>query len=188
MKKRFLVLAMVFCFGGLLISCKAKEVKKEEEPKVTVTQKEVKENKEKENDKQDENKDENKDEKGLNFSVIDLKNNEVKTVVKKNDKISFNIYAVGMDFKIKLDGKEYSVADAISNGLLDENKLFDKIEKDKESNKCKSKMYKDGGTLEYLYNDYTIIKFNSLDGKEDMYITREKSLSDLKKVIETKSE
>ena len=49
-------------------------------------------------------------------------------------------------------------------------------------------MYKDGGTLEYLYNDYTIIKFNSLDGKEDMYITREKSLSDLKKVIETKSE
>ena len=152
MKKRFLVLAMVFCFGGLLISCKAKEIKKEEEPKVTVTQ------------------------------------NEVKTVVKKNDKISFNIYAVGMDFKIKLDKKEYSVADAISNGLLDENKLFDKIEKDKESNKCKSKMYKDGGTLEYLYNDYTIIKFNSLDGKEDMYITREKSLSDLKKVIETKSE
>lgn len=184
MKKRFLVLAMVFCFGGLLISCKAKEVKKEEEPKVTVTQKEVKENKEKENDKQDENK----DEKGLNFSVIDLKNNEVKTVVKKNDKISFNIYAVGMDFKIKLDKKEYSVADAISNGLLDENKLFDKIEKDKESNKCKSEMYKDGGTLAYLYNDYTIIKFNSLDGKEDMYITREKSLNDLKKVIETKSE
>ena len=162
MKKRFLITALIICFCGAIVSCKPKE-KPEEKSKdnsqVNVKEKKVKENKE---------------EKGLNFVIKDLGNNNVKMIAKKGSKMPFDIYTVGMEFKLKLDGKEYSVKDAISNGILDEDKLLQKLEQDKKDNKSTSEMYKDGGT---------IVKYNTVDGDEDMYFTREKDLESLENVL-----
>ncbi len=186
MKKRFLTLTLMFCFLGLFVSCKSKnnnESKKEEETKIIVTEKEVKENEIEETKPEESKPKENESEKGLVFNIDNLEENNVKLLSRKNDKISFDIYTVGVEFKLRFDGKEYSIEDAVSKGFLDEDKLFSKIEEDKNNNKCTSEMYRDGGTLEYKYKDFTIIKYNSMDGKEDMYITKEKSLNELEAII-----
>ena len=42
--------------------------------------------------------------------------------------------------------------------------------------------YRDGGSVEYEYETFTIIKFNTVDGNRDMYICKaETKLNDLKK-------
>ena len=195
MKKRFLITALIICFCGALVSCKSKE-QTEEKPKentqVTVKEKQVKENIKEEDEKNKEEKkeekekeekptEEKKDEKGLNFVVKNLGNNDVKKVAEKNDKMSFDIYTVGMNFTVKVDEKEYSLKDAISNGILDEDKFIEKIEQDKKDNNCTSELSKDGSTLIYKYKDYSIVKYNAED--EDMYITKEQDLDSLEKIL-----
>ena len=195
MKKRFLITALIICFCGALVSCKSKE-QTEEKPKennqVTVKEKQVKENikeeeeknkeeKKEEKEKEEKPTEEKKDEKGLSFVVKNLGNNDVKKVAEKNDKMSFDIYTVGMNFTVKVDGKEYSIKDAISKGILDEDKFIEKIEQDKKDNKCTSELSKDGSTLIYKYKDYSIVKYNAED--EDMYITKEQDLDSLEKIL-----
>ena len=184
MKKRFLITALAICFCGALVSCKPKE--QSEEKSKDNSQVNVKEKKVKENTKEDNSEkkpEEKKEEKGLNFIAKDLGNNDVKKVVSKGDKMSFDIYTVGMNFTIKLDGKEYSAEDAISKGIFDEDKLIEKLEKDKESKKCTTEMYRDSGTIIYRYKDYSIVKYNSDDDNENMYITKEKDLESLEKIL-----
>ncbi len=42
-------------------------------------------------------------------------------------------------------------------------------------------MYKDGGSMEYPYDNYTIIKFTALSGNGDVYIgTKNLKLTDIK--------
>ena len=195
MKKRFLITALIICFCGALVSCKSKE-QTEEKPKennqVTVKEKQVKENIKEEDEKNKEEKkeekekeekptEEKKDEKGLSFVVKNLGNNDVKKVAERNDKMSFDIYTVGMNFTVKVDGKEYSIKDAISKGILDEDKFIEKIEQDKKDNNCTSELSKDGSTLIYKYKDYSIVKYNAED--EDMYITKEQDLDSLEKIL-----
>ena len=56
-----------------------------------------------------------------------------------------------------------------------------KIREDLDSDKIKGGMYKDGGSMEYQYNNYTIVKFNNLNGKRDLYIIPAgKTLNDIK--------
>ena len=45
-----------------------------------------------------------------------------------------------------------------------------KANQDASNGKIKSEMYKDGGTTEWYYDTYTIIKCHSLDGNRDVYI------------------
>ena len=42
-------------------------------------------------------------------------------------------------------------------------------------------MYRDSGTIIYRYKDYSIVKYNSDD--ESMYITKEKDLDSLEKIL-----
>ena len=180
MKKRFLIMALIVCVSGAFVSCKKKEKPEEntkETTNITVKEKEVKENVE-------EKTEENKMEKGISFGVKDQGNNDVTLISKKDSKIPFDIFTVGMDFKLKIDGKDYSFKDAVAQGLLDEKKLFNKLEQDKKDGKSTSKMYKDdGATIIYKYNDYSIVKYNSTDGTEDMYITKAKYLDALEAIL-----
>lgn len=42
-------------------------------------------------------------------------------------------------------------------------------------------MYKDGGSMEYSYDNYTIIKFTTFSGNGDVYIgTKNLKLTDIK--------
>lgn len=185
MKKRFLIMALAICLCSTFVSCKKKEIPQEkpkEDTQIDVKEKKIKENiEEDEKDKKpDENKDEKK-EKGLNFVVKDNGGNGINKVSAKNSKMPFDIYTVGMDFTIELDGVSYNIKDAISKGVLDEDKLIQKLKDDRKNGKSTSEMDKNSGTIIYKYKDYSIVKYNSED--EDMYITREKDLDSLENVL-----
>ena len=97
-------------------------------------------------------------------------------------KHGYNVYYYGVEkVKVLQNGKEVDLKEAIlkDNAIIE--KIVLKAEKDTGLGIVKRHgMYKDGGTKEYEYDDYNIIKSNRLAGENsrnrDVYITR----SDLK--------
>ena len=97
-------------------------------------------------------------------------------------KHGYNVYYYGIEeVKVLQNGKEVDLKEAIlkDNSIIE--KIVLKAEKDTGLGIVKNYgMYKDGGTEEYEYDDYNIIKSNRLAGENsrnrDVYITR----SDLK--------
>lgn len=47
---------------------------------------------------------------------------------------------------------------------------LDQAKLDEKYGICETAFFSDGGSIEYRYKDYTILKFNSLDGNEDLII------------------
>ena len=97
-------------------------------------------------------------------------------------KHGYNVYYYGVEkVKVLQNGKEIDLKEAISKDNEIIEKIVLKAEKDTGLGIVKNYgMYKDGGTEEYEYDDYNIIKSNRLAGENsrnrDVYITR----SDLK--------
>ena len=97
-------------------------------------------------------------------------------------KHGYNVYYYGIEkVKVQQNGKEVDLKEAISKDNTIIEKIVLKAEKDTGLGIVKNYgMYKDGGTEEYEYDDYNIIKSNRLAGENsrnrDVYITR----SDLK--------
>jgi len=97
-------------------------------------------------------------------------------------KHGYNVYYYGIEeVKVLQNGKEVDLKEAIlkDNAIME--KIVLKAEKDTGLGIVKNYgMYKDGGTEEYEYDNYNIIKSNRLAGENsrnrDVYITR----SDLK--------
>ena len=97
-------------------------------------------------------------------------------------KHGYNVYYYGVEkVKVLQNGKEVDLKEAIlkDNAIIE--KIVLKAEKDTGLGIVKRHgMYKDGGTKEYEYDDYNIIKSNRLAGENsrnrDVYIT----ISDLK--------
>lgn len=97
-------------------------------------------------------------------------------------KHGYNVYYYGVEkVKVLQNGKEVDLKEAIlkDNAIIE--KIVLKAEKDTGLGIVKNYgMYKDGGTEEYEYDNYNIIKSNRLAGENsrnrDVYITR----SDLK--------
>ena len=58
--------------------------------------------------------------------------------------------------------------------------IIGKANKDEKDRKITAKMYKDGGSMEYYYDNYIIIKFATLSGNRDVYIgTKDLRLTDI---------
>ena len=97
-------------------------------------------------------------------------------------KHGYNVYYYGLEkVKVLQNGKEIDLKEAISKDNAIIEKIVLKAEKDTGLGIVKNYgMYKDGGTEEYEYDNYNIIKSNRLAGENsrnrDVYITR----SDLK--------
>ena len=107
---------------------------------------------------------------------------ELITDKKFKQKHGYNVYYYGIEkVKVLQNGREIDLKEAISKDNEIIEKIVLKAEKDTGLGIVKNYgMYKDGGTEEYEYDDYNIIKSNRLAGENsrnrDVYITR----SDLK--------
>lgn len=83
----------------------------------------------------------------------------------------FDLYYYGLDeVNIFVDNKTMSLEEALRSGKITIDGILAKANQDESDGKIKSGMYKDGGTTEWYYEDYTIIKCHSLDGNRDVYI------------------
>lgn len=108
---------------------------------------------------------------------------KVHTILDKSekDKYDYNIYAYDGSVNILIDEKEMSLREALMQNKITMNEILAKANDDLKNNKIKGDMYRDGGSMEYKYDNYTLIKFHRLDGKRDVYIgTKDMTINDIK--------
>ncbi len=114
-------------------------------------------------------------------SAVEVKNNYELTVKKsRNSGVTwvtdegfyknngYHVYLYCLDkADITLDGRDYYIGEALNSGKLDADKLIEKAKADSKTGKIKSDMLKDGGTVFYWYDGYTLIKRNSLGSNDN---------------------
>lgn len=89
---------------------------------------------------------------------------------KTSKQYDYNVYVWNGDVKITIDNKTYTLEEALDKEKITVEEIIAKAEKDIK----KPLVYRDGGSKEYHYEDYTIIKLNTLDGNKDVYIGNKK--------------
>ena len=96
----------------------------------------------------------------------------VYTILSKTetDKYDYTIYGYDGSVNIRIDGKDYSLKEALLENKITMNEIISKANKDLNDKKITGYMYKDGGSMIYKYENYTIIKCHTLDGNRDVYI------------------
>lgn len=109
-----------------------------------------------------------------NFEIIfhdkspEISNIKYTPIISKGElsKYDYNVYAYGGIVNIVIDNKTTSLRDALLNNKITMNEIIAKANKDFGDNAV---MLKDGGTIEYHYNEYTLIKRHTIDGDRDVY-------------------
>ncbi len=87
------------------------------------------------------------------------------------DNIDFGLYTLGGDVSVTIEqDMVYSLEDALNESIIDVQSILDQAKLDEKYGICETAFYSDGGSIEYRYKDYTILKFNSLDGNKDLII------------------
>ena len=89
-----------------------------------------------------------------------------------SDKQDYNLYFYGLDeVNVTLNNKTMSLEDSLKSGKMTIDGIIQKANKDEKDGKViKAEIYKDGGSTEYHYENYSIIKVHKLDGNRDVYI------------------
>lgn len=97
---------------------------------------------------------------------------DIKTIVKKNEinNLTYNVYSYSGDVFIKINNEEIELRQALLNNKITMDEIIKKATTDLNTGKITGDMYKDGGTMIYKYDNYTIIKYNRLEGNNDVYI------------------
>ncbi len=103
-------------------------------------------------------------------TLSDTKNNNLTLVTEMCD-LGGAVYLYGNDgFNITVDGQTMNLQHALAVGIVSPQYLLDLAEMDVKEGKCKSNLYKDGGSKLYRYPDYAILKMNTIAGDKTLYI------------------
>ncbi len=104
--------------------------------------------------------------------------NKIYAILDKSEtnKYDYTIYAYDGSVNIRIDGEEYSLKEALLQNKITMEEIIAKANKDFPD----AEIYKDGGSMEYHYDNYTIIKYHTIDGNRDVYIgTKDMTINDL---------
>ncbi len=104
--------------------------------------------------------------------------NKIYAILDKSetDKYNYTIYAYDGSVNIVIDGQEYTLREALLENKISMEEIIAKANKDIPN----AISYDDGGSVEYHYENYTIIKYHTLDGNRDVYIgTKDMTINDL---------
>ena len=71
---------------------------------------------------------------------------------------------------ITVDGEQHSLAHALKRGKITMSAILAKANQDVSDGVIQDLRYKDGGSAVFKCPDYTIVKYHTLDGNDDMYI------------------
>jgi len=103
-------------------------------------------------------------------------NNKKKTKILNEQEIykyssDVDLYYYGLEeVNVKVDNKNMSLEAALRSGKMTIDGILAKANQDVTNESIKEARYKDGGSVEFYYDTYTIIKCHSLDGNRDVYI------------------
>lgn len=97
--------------------------------------------------------------------------NKVKNIVDKNanNEYDYNIYTYGGDISFTFEtDMVYSLEEALKQKVITIEEILEQAKIDEKYGICAEGYFSDGGSTEYRYNDYTILKYNTLDGNKDL--------------------
>ena len=112
-------------------------------------------------------------EKKFELTYMGRKYMGVKKIAEKNqfDNLDFGVYTIAGDVSITIEGDMvYSLEDALSQSVITVQDILEQAKADKKYGFCEEAYYSDGGSIEYRYSTYTILKYNTLDGNKDLVI------------------
>ena len=112
-------------------------------------------------------------EKKFDLTYMGRKDMGVKKIAEKNqfDNLNFGVYTIAGDVSITIEGDMvYSLEDALHQGVITVQDILEQAKEDKEYGFCEDAYCQDGGSTEYRYSTYTILKYNTLDGNRDLVI------------------
>ena len=112
-------------------------------------------------------------EKKFELTYMGRKDMGVKRIAEKNqfDNLDFGVYTIAGDVSITIEGDMvYSLEDALSQSVITVQDILEQAKADKKYGFCEEAYYSDGGSIEYRYSTYTILKYNTLDGNKDLVI------------------
>lgn len=112
-------------------------------------------------------------EKKFELTYMGRKDMGVKKIAEKNqfDNLDFGVYTIAGDVSITIEGDMiYSLEDALSQSVITVQDILEQAKADKKYGFCEEAYYSDGGSIEYRYSTYTILKYNALDGNKDLVI------------------
>ena len=113
-------------------------------------------------------------EKKFELTYMGRKDMGVKKIAEKNqfDNLDFGVYTIAGDVSITIEGDMvYSLEDALSQSVITVQDILEQAKADKKYGFCEEAYYSDGGSIEYRYSTYTILKYNTLDGNKDLVIS-----------------
>ena len=108
--------------------------------------------------------------------LLEIKENGKKekqkiTVNELANKYDYDIYYYGIESCIiEINNEKMDLKEALKNDKVTMEQIINQAEKDSEAGVIVSDMYKEGGTMIYFYDTYTIIKCHSTNGNRDVYI------------------
>ena len=83
----------------------------------------------------------------------------------------YNPYYHGLkNVIITVDEEQHSLAHALKRGKITMSAILAKANRDVADGVIQDLRYEDGGSAVFNYPDYTIVKYHTLDGNDDMYI------------------
>ena len=112
-------------------------------------------------------------EKTYDLTYHGRKDMGIKQIAKSNqyDNIDYGLYTIAGDVTITVEqDMVYSLEDALDQKIISVESILNQAKEDEKYGICETALFQDGGSIEYRYNDYTILKLNSLDGTKDLII------------------
>ena len=104
------------------------------------------------------------------FKIVFTENKDIgkKKIISKNafKKDTYDVYLYNGEVKVIIDNKEYDLYDAIQSNKLTFQDIIDKAEKEAKGATQRS----DGGSTLYVLNNFNILKYNIIQGNNDLYI------------------
>ena len=107
----------------------------------------------------------------LNIVPNGTKDIEEITTGELANKYDYDIHYYGIEkVTINIENNEIDLKQGLLNNDITMEQIIEQAENDRNNGIIWSEMYKEGGTMEYYYGTYTIIKSHSTNGNRDVYI------------------
>ncbi|MFR0823293.1 MAG: hypothetical protein ACLU84_01545 [Clostridia bacterium] len=119
--------------------------------------------------------------KDLNIFKVTTYFNQTNNIEETNKmittKISLKDYDIvfygNQKFYMEYKGEKIELRDSLINKKITIDKIIEQAERDCKNNIASKNLYLDGGSIQYIYNHFSIIRMKSFDGNRNIYIGNE---------------
>lgn len=91
-------------------------------------------------------------------------------IKERDENTQYSVYTYKGDVEVSIQGEIMSLEHALDTKQITMDEILRKAEADKSKGIASGDVYKDGGSRAYQYASYSILKCNTLEGNQDVYI------------------